>query len=97
MYLDKAKDQYVVVVPDNATQSFSQAEAAQLNVNFRIEKRAIDLATITKIEAALESGRTKVTSHSFGFGFDPALGVITLTADGPESDFASVEKAFPGK
>jgi hypothetical protein len=96
-YFDKTTDQYVVVVSATASSTFSVAEVAHLNLKVRVEQRAIDRATIDRVENALESARSTVSSRSYGFGFDPELGMVTLTAEGPESDFASIEKAFPGK
>ena len=97
VFFDEARGQYVVVVPASATSTFSVADASGLNFSVRLEKRSIDRATIDRIEQALEAIRPAIKQYSYGFGFDPETGTIALASEAPETAFASIEAAFPGK
>lgn len=95
VFFDETARRFVVVVPE-AGSTFTLTDASWRGLPVRIEKRGIDQATIDRIESLLE-GLKPTVGGSYGFGFDPKSGTVTLTADAPEADFAAVEAQFPGK
>ncbi len=97
VFFDDATGQYVVTVPASTTTTFTLADAAGLDIPVRVEERDIDRPTIDRIEHAIEAVRPTIMQFSYGFGFDPRSGQITLASEAPESAFASIESAFPGR
>ncbi len=97
VFFDDATGEYVVTVPASATTTFTLADAAGLDIPVRVEERDIDRPTIDRIVHAIEAVRPTIMQFSYGFGFDPRSGQITLASEAPESAFASIESAFPGK
>ncbi len=97
VYFDESMSQFVVVVPAAAPTTFSLADASRLSVSVRVETRDIDRPTIDQIERALVAVRPAIMSYSYGFVFDPQSGTVTLTSEAPETSFAAIEAAFPGK
>jgi hypothetical protein len=97
VYLDGTSGQYVVVVPTSGRSSFSLSAAAPLGLAVRVETRDIDIVTINQIGQALESLKPTLVGFSYGFGFDPQTGTVTLASEAPEPAFASILRAFPGK
>jgi hypothetical protein len=62
-----------------------------------VEERPINRATIEAISTQLVALKTQVIDASYGFGFDPLSGTVILRSEAPESAFAKIEDAFPGK
>ena len=96
-YLDGATGQFVVVVPAHGPSSFAASDVAALRVPVRVESRSIDQATIDRIEGALLALRPSLPHYAYAFYFDPVAGNIVLQSEAPESAFAMIERAFPGK
>ena len=97
MYVDEATGEYVVVVPANGASRLAASNSSSLSIPVRVETRDIDAATIDQISLALEAVALKVNGQAFGFGFDPESGKFVVQSEAPESAFADVEKAFPGR
>jgi hypothetical protein len=95
MYFDSVADRFVVVVPAAGASTFRPSDAAGLGLAVSVESRPITRETVDKATAALEALRPAV-SDSYGFSFDPESGKILLQAGSDESEFASVERQFPG-
>lgn len=97
VFLDKSTGEYVVVVPSSGKSTFVASDSSKLSIQVRVETRDIDPATIDRIGDALEAIRPTIKQYSYGFGFDPESGTIVLSSEAPASEFASIEKEFPGK
>lgn len=97
VFLDESTGEYVVVVPSTGESAFAASDSSGLSLSVRVETRDIDRATIDRIGDALLAIRPAIKQYSYGFGFDPESGTIILTSEAPESEFASIQKEFPGK
>lgn len=97
IYFDEASGDHVVVVPSSGGSSFNATAASKLSLSVRVERRDIDRKTIDAISAALEALHADIEDQSYRFGFDPASGTVELVSEAPESEFATVMEAFPGK
>lgn len=97
MYVDETTGEYVVVVPAAGQSRFTASDSESISLPVRVETRDIDAATLDQISKALEAVALKVVGQAFGFGFDPESGKVVLQSEAPESAFAAVERAFPGR
>lgn len=97
VFLDESTGEFVVVVPSAGKSEFAASDASKLSMSVRVETRDIDRATIDEISDALLAIRPAIKQYSYGFGFDPESGTMILTSEAPESAFAAIEEAFPGK
>lgn len=97
VYWDEGSDDYVVVVPSSGESRFASSLASELSVSVRVETRDIDRLTIERISEALEAIKPNIKGHGYGFGFDPESGTMIVRSEAPESAFAAIENAFPGR
>ncbi len=97
IYWDEEASRLVVVVPSSGDSSFAASDASRLGVQVVVETRDIDLATIDRITDALIALRPSLAGFAYGFGFDPVTGMVVLRSEAPETAFALIQRAFPGK
>jgi hypothetical protein len=96
VYVNEAGE-FVVVVPSTGRSDFRITDAANVDLAVRVEARDIDQATIDAISKELEAIRPAIKDYAYGFGFDPESGTVVLRSEAPESAFAAIEAAYPGK